>query len=629
MAVVSTLPSADWYPEMDDASTVTKMSEAGVDTAGVVLCLRANEEIEESRLGQWVRELARVDGRPLYLALPPAVSRSTATSLVPAGITILVTTDSRRAADDVLVYADSNDVPAPSSISRLVAAVTAGEPLVAARPLPFAGVGEAGEVAPLVEASPVCVAASAASYPAVTYAMSAADLVRIAAASVSVLDSAAVFHDQRFESAEDTSSARFQDPDLLTGPLPATAIGQLLGRVGITAEQAQSQPGRPFLSVVTRTQGSRLQCLEEVLTCLAGQTSRDFELLLACHRIEDDRLESVRAACAATPEWLQQRTRVLTITREGRSAPLNDALDVAQGRYFAVLDDDDTVTSRWVETFSRLEAQGAGTVLRSTAARQEVEALEMVADGDRPVVVPHPIGPAHPWWPSEFVLADHLVDNASPCMTLAFPRWLFDDLGFRYDEDLSTLEDWEFLMRAAVVVGVTASPEVTGIYRVWVTGEGSRHLHDDATWAADRKRVIDRLDATPIILAPGDFAPLREVHQDRLADSAERQRLVDECARATEEATSLRAAYAEAIEAHDRAVEAHDRAVEAHDRAVAGRDTALTSLEEARAKIAKLRSRLNQQHQNGEELMRRVETLEVQLAETQARSWRRRKPSGA
>src|SRR5262249_45178909 len=41
-----------------------------------------------------------------------------------------------------------------------------------------------------------------------------------------------------------------------------------------------AEPGSPFLSVITRTRGTRTETLRDALLSLAGQTCQDFELIL-------------------------------------------------------------------------------------------------------------------------------------------------------------------------------------------------------------------------------------------------------------------------------------------------------------------------------------------------------------
>ena len=87
--------------------------------------------------------------------------------------------------------------------------------------------------------------------------------------------------------------------------LGATSLSAFLGHLGLQVPVPDEQPtDRPFLSVITRTQGTRGRCLEDVLTCLAAQTDRDFELLLMRHRAAPEAVEETRRVLAEFPAWL-------------------------------------------------------------------------------------------------------------------------------------------------------------------------------------------------------------------------------------------------------------------------------------------------------------------------------------
>nr|WP_301538977.1 glycosyltransferase [Nocardioides sp. zg-1230] len=264
--------------------------------------------------------------------------------------------------------------------------------------------------------------------------------------------------------------------------------------------------------------------MEEVLTCLAGQTCRDFEVLLACHRTTPEGLAAVHRVLAEAPEWLRERVRVLEVERPGRSSPLNEALDASRGRYAVVLDDDDAVTAEWVAAYAALEAQQPGVVLRSVALAQPVRPVQVADEHGPRGPVPVETEPAHHVWPDTFSIVDHLWDNASPPMTFAIPRGVFDDLGVRFDEALDTTEDWDVLVRAAAVTGVVDTPAVTAVYRVWGDGEGSRHLHDGAQWQASREAVLAKLDRAPLVLAPGVAREVRELHRALAEETEEKYR---------------------------------------------------------------------------------------------------------
>ena len=71
---------------------------------------------------------------------------------------------------------------------------------------------------------------------------------------------------------------------------------------------------RPFLSIITRTQGKRPDMLTETLLCLTGQTDIDFEFILAGHNLNEEQKKSVTSMIEELPEWMQKRTVFLPVT---------------------------------------------------------------------------------------------------------------------------------------------------------------------------------------------------------------------------------------------------------------------------------------------------------------------------
>lgn len=303
-----------------------------------------------------------------------------------------------------------------------------------------------------------------------------------------------------------------------------TSIGEILARAGV--ESPAPSPGSCLLTVVMRTQGRRLPCLVEALTSLAEQTDRDFEVVLVRHRTEAELAPLVDAVVAEQPDWLRQRIRVLDLDTGARGAPLNLGFDVANGSYIVILDDDDLVLPHWVTTFRELHDRQPGRALRAAALLQEVEAV--TADGQTRAV---PVGDPVEHWPKPFHLLDHLLMNGTPPMTIAYPRAVFHELGERFDEELDTTEDWDFLLRAVTLVGVANTDEVTSTYHWWTNAESSRHLHDDALWARNHNLVQRRMDERVLLLPHGSVQRLQElVELPRVTlgeITAERDRLAD------------------------------------------------------------------------------------------------------
>lgn len=272
----------------------------------------------------------------------------------------------------------------------------------------------------------------------------------------------------------------------------------------------------PFLSVITRTQGKRTRTLREALMCLAGQTCRDFQLLLVVHGDDDVAHASVEALVQEFPTSFQQRVAVLKCTRAGRAAPLNDAVAQATGQYVAVLDDDDFVLGQWVETYKALAVQAPGSMLRAACARQEFSAVGQAGEPTLPRAMSWPTSS----WPTQYDAIGHLYENLTPFMSVAFPATLFRDLDLRFDECLSTTEDWDFTNRVGMLCGVTNSPQITSIYRWWTNGESSSFSHSSEEWVKNRSRVISKLDSLPVLLPPGSVKRinmLTEVEKGRAA----------------------------------------------------------------------------------------------------------------
>jgi hypothetical protein len=379
---------------------------------------------------------------------------------------------------------------------------------------------------------------------------------------------------------------------------PAELPGSLLGVMAkkfalrLTASKSSdAEPGGPFLSIVTRTQGRRLHCLEDLLTCLAGQEDRDFEMLLMCHRTTAEETAAVREVVASAPGWLRDKVRVLEVERPGRASPLNDGFAAAAGRYVVALDDDDTVLAHYVSTFKTAAAEHDGRVLRTVAVRQDVAPV-----GGIDTLCAVSVGDPFRHFPMDFSLLDHLVTNYSPIMTVAFPRGAFHDLDLRFDESLDTTEDWDLIVRCAAVLGVASVRELTSVYRWWVhTGSSSRELHSKAEWAAARTRIKQAFEGTVLLLSPDEtrrmVASLQRARGDSNAANSMARRL----------ATSQH----EVILRMDEVKAAHDRAVENvndwRDRAKVAQD-----------KVQQVRDRLRTRHRNHLRMLREADLLLVE-----------------
>lgn len=268
---------------------------------------------------------------------------------------------------------------------------------------------------------------------------------------------------------------------------------------------AASSPGAaPFLTVLARTQGRRLESLQEVLLCLLAQTDPDFEVLLLLHDVTPDGAGHIRYLVDVMPEEFRERVRLVNVNGGGRCRPLNAGLAEARGDYLAVLDDDDLVFAHWVETFHSLARRHSGRVLRAGVSEQHVaEGVLLGRAGHAPesrTETPYPL---------QFDLFEHIHENRTPPCGIGLPRRAFRDAAVSWDDKLPVLEDWDVLLQLAMLCGVSNSEEVTSIYRRWNVGDSSTTVHGEDEWQLARQAVITRLDRHASLIPRGGLSALR------------------------------------------------------------------------------------------------------------------------
>jgi ubiquinone/menaquinone biosynthesis C-methylase UbiE len=293
---------------------------------------------------------------------------------------------------------------------------------------------------------------------------------------------------------------------------PHDTVNQFV-RMYLAGPQARVQEAdeeEPFLTVVTRTRGDRTETLREILLCLSAQDCQDFEVIVVGHRLGLDSQLRVEHVIAELHDGIRGRVRLLVVDRDGRAAPLNAGMEAARGRYVAMLDDDDLVMGHWVSTFRDLHEDNPGKLLRSVAVSQTWDKIAAHHGG----LATRARSGYRAQYPESFDLLDHLVENRTPLHSIAFPKSLYRDLGFRFDESLSTAEDWDFIVRAAPVCGVACDPAITCVYRRWEGAETSYTMHSQAEWDANRLYTLRKLDNLPLLLPSGYARKLRELSYD-------------------------------------------------------------------------------------------------------------------
>ncbi|RCW80154.1 methyltransferase domain-containing protein [Phyllobacterium bourgognense] len=299
---------------------------------------------------------------------------------------------------------------------------------------------------------------------------------------------------------------KVDDQDLVNQIVVACLPGEKIKKLPFVTERETS---RPFLTIVTRTQGNRIHCLTEYFTCLAAQTCRDFEVIIVGHKLSIEQQIAVERIIEDLPIWLREKTRLIRVYKGNRTHPLNVGFENAHGRYIAIQDDDDIPLGNWVEEFEKISKKHDGCLLRCVSVLQTVKTVTI---GRRVGI--RAISSFQKIFPSSFDFIDHLKQNQSPNNTLAFPRGVFHELNMRFDEELTTTEDWDYILRVAAVVGVGSNPVVTGIYQ-WFDLTNSKSEHAEHEWRVNHLRIEQKLDTGPLLMPSGSLRRILRLIDER------------------------------------------------------------------------------------------------------------------
>ncbi len=303
-------------------------------------------------------------------------------------------------------------------------------------------------------------------------------------------------------------------PHLEEQSLPRTYL-QWLCRTTNTLEQnhvsakalpspiwAPKQPiDSPFLSIIMRTQGNRLEELEEVFLCLNGQSDLDFEIILVLHRVPEATTNTICDLIASQGDILQNRISVYSLEEGTRTAPLNLGASLAKGQYFTCLDDDDLVLSHWVETFRKGALAAPGKVIRCYGMIQKWE-QHIDKKGTRQL---RSVSGRISQYCQPYCLHVQLHENKTPISCIAIPTLCYQQFGLHYDETLTTTEDWDYFMQCGLLLGVYDTKEITFLYRIWMNATSSVSQHSKEEWDQNREKILSKLNDVPILTTREDF----------------------------------------------------------------------------------------------------------------------------
>ena len=227
----------------------------------------------------------------------------------------------------------------------------------------------------------------------------------------------------------------------------------------------------PRVTVVTRTR-NRPMLLNRALQSVGAQSFQDLELVIVN---DAGSTEPVESALESAPEWLRERTRVVTNeTSHGREAALEDGLAVSSCEFFAIHDDDDS----WEPGFLAAcvahldEHPEHGAVAARCDVISETVTQEGLAERSRWVLEEDK---------ESWTLIDTMVSNYVPPISQLIRREVADRIG-HWDGTLLTQADWDFNLRLLATSPVG-----------FINGEPLAHWHhrDSADGTMGNSVVVD------------------------------------------------------------------------------------------------------------------------------------------
>ena len=192
----------------------------------------------------------------------------------------------------------------------------------------------------------------------------------------------------------------------------------------------------PRVTVVTRTRNRPLM-LKRAVQSVGAQSFQDLELVIVN---DAGSTGPVKSALESAPEWLRERTTVVTNeTSHGREAALEDGLAASSCEFFAIHDDDDS----WEPGFLAAcvahldEHPGHGAVATRCDLISETVSEEGLTEVNRGILAPDR---------ESWTLIDTMVANYVPPISQLIRREVADRIG-HWDGTLLTQADWDFNLR--------------------------------------------------------------------------------------------------------------------------------------------------------------------------------------
>lgn len=225
----------------------------------------------------------------------------------------------------------------------------------------------------------------------------------------------------------------------------------------------------PLVSVITPT-FNRSRILKKAIDSILQQTYKNWELII----VDDGSTDDTKSVVESIKD---KRIKYLYKENAGPCAARNYGIAHAKGEWITYLDSDDILFPNCIEVMIERLHENPDKVFaiprgkRSLDLYENGKLIKTVDDSDD--------------MPMAFTVKDMFMRNARfACLGFMHLRRLYDE-GLRWDEQVDSMEDWEFMMSIGEKYpdGFLYVPEVLYDYHQRFGGDGRCSDSDYETWA--------------------------------------------------------------------------------------------------------------------------------------------------
>lgn len=273
---------------------------------------------------------------------------------------------------------------------------------------------------------------------------------------------------------------------------------------------------KPKFSIIMRTQGKRIDRMEQAIVCLLSQEYQSYELIVVGHNIEQSKSDAVEKLIKDFGSQLSRKASFIVVNTGLRGVPMNVGIDRAVGDYIGFLDDDDLVFAHWLSVFSEKIDEHPGKIIRSRCVDRFIE------HSDNDAIPSYVHSGLEDVRAAKFSLSAHFFISQTVLHQYVTPRLQLVECQSYVDETLPVVEDWDFLLRNAELFGVVDTGQITCIYNRWSNQGSSLHEFDSNIWSDCHRKIFMRFNDRGILIPSGELVELYKLWmtQERFKDLA-------------------------------------------------------------------------------------------------------------